>query len=283
MKYLFAFFVTLVAVHCNGQTIGQGDNLQVEFKKAANHYFFKAPNFTSWWEGQGMLLIGAKSKAADCEYLFMALRDTTLIGVFVVKERNYFMFDTSGNSILSAPSNFFLLPVWAVKRWSKIDASDKTIVSILDRLYEATLQSEELQTDQEAFQKYEQFKTDTTLANRHIAFLFDEYQNIVNEAAARQTAPGEICVPLMKTLVQECESLYGKVPVIVCIYMGEAFAGAGMIDEARSYFKTSLQSYPNSIPLLVYDYKFEQDPVKKQKKLAELKKKYPKHWMVKDL
>jgi hypothetical protein len=34
---------------------------------------------------------------------------------------------------------------------------------------------------------------------------------------------------------------------------------------------------------LVYNYKFEQDPAKKQEELAELKKKYSKHWMVRDL
>ena len=283
MRCVLTFFAALVVLDCHGQTIKEGDDLQVEFNKATNHYFFKAPDFTSWPEGQGMLLIGAKPKPADCDYLFIALRDTTLIGVFVVKEPNYLLFDTAGNSTLSLRSEIFEMPIWVVKRRTKIDASDRTIVSFLDRLYESGLQSDTMKTDKDAYDRYQQYKTDTTLANRHIAFLFDEYQNITNEAAARQTPAGDVPVTIMKTLVQECESLYGQVPVIVCMYMGVALASAGRMDEARDYFKTSLRWYPNSVPLLVYDYTFEQDPVKKQVKLSELKKKCPKHWMVKDL
>jgi soluble P-type ATPase len=45
----------------------------------------------------------------------------------------------------------------------------------------------------------------------------------------------------------------------------------------------SLEYYPNSIPLLVYNYRLEQDPTKKKQMLEELKKKYAEHWMVKDL
>jgi hypothetical protein len=65
--------------------------------------------------------------------------------------------------------------------------------------------------------------------------------------------------------------------------MGEALQSAGMTDEARKHFKMSLQFYPNSIPLLVYNCRLEQDPTKKKEQLTDLKKKYPKHWMVKDL
>lgn len=49
------------------------------------------------------------------------------------------------------------------------------------------------------------------------------------------------------------------------------------------HFKMSLQFYPNSIPLLVYNYRLEQDLTKKKELLEELKKKYSKHWMVKRL
>src|SRR5450432_3590879 len=55
-----------------------------------------------------------------------------------------------------------------------------------------------------------------------------------------------------------------------------------MIDKAREHFKMSLQFYPKSNPLLVYYHKLEQDPIKKKEEIGELKKKYFKHWMVKD-
>lgn len=88
----------------------------------------------------------------------------------------------------------------------------------------------------------------------------------------------------MKSLSEECLKLYNRIPVVVCIYMGEALLqDNGMTDEARKHFKTSLQFYPNSIPLLVYNYRLEQDPAKKKKDLINLKQKYAEHWMVKTL
>ena len=87
----------------------------------------------------------------------------------------------------------------------------------------------------------------------------------------------------MKSLSGECLSLYKSIPVIVCIYMGEALLNAGMTDLARDHFKMSLEFYPNSIPLLVYNYKLEKDKNSKDQQLKKLKKKYGKHWMVMDL
>ncbi len=146
------------------------------------------------------------------------------------------------------------------------------------------MQADDGRIDEKTILKYRQFQTDTTLANRHVALLFDDYQTIVTAAGERGAKPpANICVPLMQSLAGECVSLYNKIPAIVCIYMGEALQSAGMTDEARKHFKMSLQFYPGSIPLQVYNYRLEQDPVKKKEALAELKKKYSKHWMVKDL
>ena len=284
MKYLITTLIIFAAFICNGQILKQGDNLKTEFKKIAKPYYFAAPSFTGWTEGANMILIGAKPNPNECDFVFIALQDTTLIGIFTTKAPNVFMFDTEGNSILSNTSEFFYLPLWTVKSKTKIVTTDKTILSVLDKMYEQTMQANDGQLDEKTIRKYQQFQTDTTLANRHIALLFDTYQTIITETAAKgEKAPADICVPLMKSLAGECVSLYNNIPAIVCIYMGEALQSAGMTDDARKHFKMSLQFYPNSIPLLVYNYRLEQDPTKKKEQLADLKKKYSKHWMVKDL
>lgn len=284
MKYLITTLTIFVAFICNGQILKQGANLKTEFKKIAKPYYFVAPSFTGWTEGANMLLIGDKQNPTDCDFVFIALHDTTLIGIFKTKEPNIFMFDTEGNSILSNTSEFFYLPTWTVKNKTKIVATDKTILTVLEKIYEQTMQANDGQLDEKTIRKYQQFQTDTTLANRHIALLFDTYQTIITETAAKgEKAPADICVPLMKTLAGECVSLYNNIPAIVCIYMGEALQSAGMTDEARKHFKMSLQFYPTSIPLLVYNYRLEQDPKMKKEQSADLRKKYSKHWMVKDL
>jgi len=284
MKYLITALTILASFICNAQTIKQGDNLKTEFKKITKPYYYAAPSFTGWTEGVNMIMIGAKPNPMDCDFVFIALHDTTLIGVFKTKEPNSFLFDTEGNSILSNTSEFFVLPLWTVKNKTKIVSSDKTILSLLDKLYQKTLQANELELDEKTMKQYQNYQTDTTLSNRHIALLFDTYQTIITETAAKgEKAPAEICVPLMKSLSGECLSLYNSIPAMVCIYMGEALQSAGMIDKAREHFKMSLQFYPNSIPLLVYNYRLEQDLTKQKEQLADLKKKYSKHWMVKDL
>jgi hypothetical protein len=284
MKYLLTTLTTLATFICNGQILKQGDNLKTEFNKIDKPYYFAAPSFTAWTEGANMLLIGDKPNPNDCDFVFIALHDTTLIGIFTTKAPNIFMFDIEGNSILNSTSEFFLLPLWTVKKNTKVVSSDKAILSLLDKMYEKTLQANELELDEKTMKEYQEYQTNTTLANRHIALLFDNYQTIITETASKgEKAPADICVPLMKSLSEECLSLYNSIPAIVCIYMGEALQSAGMIDKAREHFKKSLQFYPKSIPLLVYNYRLEQDPTKKKEQLAELKKKYSKHWMVKDL
>ncbi len=283
MRYMF-YFLILATLSTSAQNLKQGDNLKAEFEKIHNPYFFKAPEFSGWVESRNMILIGDKPNPNDCEFVFLALQDTTVIGAFINKEAKYFLLDMEGNSTLSVTSNYFLLPMWTVKRNIKVISSDTTILLLLDKIYEKTLQANQLELDEKTIKEYGEYKSNTTLANRHIALLFDNYQTIINETSAKgEKAPAEICTPLMKSFSAECLSLYNQIPVIVCIYMGEALQSAGMIDEAREHFKLSLQFYPNSIPLLVNDYRLEKDPIKQKEKLAELKAKYPEHWMVKDL
>lgn len=284
MKSIFLLLTVILTLSSSEQTLKEGDNLKTEFKKINNLYFFKAPNFTGFAEGRNMFLIGSKPNPNECDFLFIALNDTTLIGVYKASEPVSFLFDTEGNSILNTTSDFFVLPLWTVKNKTQVSESDKKIISLLDNLYEKTMQANDNELDEKTFNEYQAYQTNTTLANRHIALLFDTYQNIVAETAAKgKQAPAEICIPVMKSLSEECLKLYNSIPAIVCIYMGEALQSAGMIDEARNHFKMSLQFYPNSIPLLVYNYRFEKDQVKKKEQLADLKKKYSKHWMVKDL
>jgi hypothetical protein len=284
VKHLLSGFTILVTLVCKAQTIKQGDNLKTEFRKVTQPYYFKAPRFTDWAEGINMLLIGARPNPNDCSFLFIALHDTTLVGVFTTKTPNVFMFDTGGNSILNNTSEFFILPEWTVKNKTKILPTDKTVYNLLDRLYDETLQANDGQPGEKTIETYQQFKTDTTLANRHIALLFDTYQNIINETAPKgEKPPADICVSLMRTLTSECVSVYNSTPAIVWIYMGEALLGAGLTDDAREHFKRALQFYPNSVPLLVYNYRLEQDATKKNEQLMNLKKNYPEHWMVKDL
>lgn len=284
MKNVFYVLVIFASIGSQAQSLKTGDNIKKEFKKSDKLYYFSAPTFTEWTEASNMIIISSQPNMAEADFVFLALKDTTLIGAFKTSEPYYFLLDTEGNSILGEKSETFLLPAWTVKNKTKINKKDKSIVTILDKIYQKTLQADDLELDEKTMNEYLRYFKDTSLPNRHIALMFENYQTIINESAAKgERPPAEICVPLMTTLSKECLSIFNSIPVIVSIYMGEAYQSAGMIDKARDEFKRALVVYPNSIPLLVYNYQYEQDAAKKESKLAELKKKYPNHWLVKDL
>jgi len=284
VKKILTLLSFLLACNVQAQTLQQGDRLQPVFTAMPQHYYFKAPSFTEWIEGKNMIMVCDNPKPTESKLLFLALGDSTLVGAYSSKAPVSFLLDASGDGILAAPTQYFLLPEWVVKSSGRSDASDKKIIALLDKLYEKTLQANDLQLDQKTMNEYQRYKTDTTLANRHIALLFDNYQTIINNTASEgKNAPPEICLPLMQQLSQECRLLYNNVPVIVCIYLGESLLNAGRKDDARAHFKVSLDQYPNSIPLMVYNYRLEQDPSKQKSMLEQLKKKYPRHWMVMDL
>lgn len=284
MKNIIFFIVIFSFLSTQAQTLKTGDNLKKEFKKSDNHYYFSAPTFTDWAEAANMIMISPKPNFTEADFVYLALKDTTLIGAFKTSEPYYFLFDIEGNSILGNKSDYFLLPTWAVKNKTKINSKDKVVLNILDKIYQKTLQADELELDEKTMGEYLKYFTDTSLPNRHIVLMFENYQTIITETSAKgEKPPAELCVPLMISLSKECMSIFNSIPVIVSIYMGEAYQSAGMMDKARDQFQRALTIYPNSIPLLVYNYRFENDQVKKEIKLADLKKKYPNHWLVKDL
>ena len=284
MRTLLLLASFLWATCSYAQTIKIGDNLKQEFKKIDKAYFFDAPPFTEWAEGTGMLLIGDQPIPQDCEHLFLALKDTTLIGVFRVTKPNIFLFDTRGESVLTTASEFFMIPGWVVKRNTKVSAADRTFYTILDQMYEQALQADSGDVDEQILLAYQQFTSDVSLANRHIAVLFDTYQTILRETASKGIQPpGDICIPLINQVAEACMDLYGSVPAIVNIYQGEALERAGEVDKARAHFKKSLKTYPNSIPIMVYNCELELDSAKKKALANQLKAQHPEHWMVKEM
>lgn len=284
MKLRLLLIFLTVSVCSNAQTFQEGTNLQAEYSKVSKPYFFEAPCYTSWIEGANLLLIGDRPDQNDCDFVFLALHDTTLIGVYKTQEPHYFIFDTEGNSILGKPTAYFQLPLWTVMKNIHIDSSDMKVLKVLDKFYEMTLQDNYLDLNAATLKEFNKYQTNTSLANRHIVLLFYNYLSFIGQAAeGEEQPPPDICLQLIKSLSDACFSLYKKIPVIVRVYRVEALINAGMIDEAREYIKNSLCFYPGSIPLLVYNYKLEADKDMKKRQLVLLKKKYGSHWMVKDL
>jgi hypothetical protein len=284
MKPISIILASLLMTGFTQAQIAPGDNLREAYAEIAHPYFFAAPKFTPWAEGVNMLLIGTEPEAKDCEYVLMALSDTTLIGVYV-KAENSFRVDQTGDGFLGENIPFFLLPTWTVKQHTRIDGDDKMVLDVLDALFETAMQSDAGDiADPEVILKYQKLQSDKTLANRHILLLLGHYQALVAQPGIQtETRTMNMALPMLLELAGECMVVYDNIPVIVCVYMGEALMAVGRMDEARKHFKMTLEYYPDAIPLQVYNYQLETDPKAKSAQRKKLKKTYPHHWMVKNL
>lgn len=284
MRYWLLHILILFSIRANAQKLKPGDNIVLEYKKMSQPHFSDGPKMTEWVEANGLLFIGSKLNLSECDFVFIALPDTTIIGGLNLMPKPVFVFDMDGDSKLDVTTDFFLLPGWAVKRKMRAQPSDKSVLVLLDKVYNQTLQADEGGMDEKTRIGYQQYMTDTTLPNRYIMYLFDCYQTIVNDTHSANKPPSsDICIRIMHTLAGECIAVYDEIPVIVCILMGEALNSAGMIIEAREHFKKGLRVYPNSIPLQVYNYKLEANKGKRDAMLNRLRKNHPDHWMVKNL
>ncbi len=284
MKYILLLIMIFAITSSFSQEISLGDNLYAELNKIAEPNYFETIISTGWIEDEGSFYIGDKPIFGNCNVVFMALKDSTLFGVYVKTPEADFMFDSQGDSILDVSPGYFMYPMWVIKENTKISPDDMKIIEVLNYIYEKTLQLDDFDERVNPYENFVKYRTDTTLANRHIAYLF-ENSLIVSTEISQNDSPElrKISLDLNRSMASECLSLFGAIPVIVYIYLGEDLIGYDMIDEAIENFEVALQLYPDCIPCKVYSCVLEKDPVKKSEKSKELRKKHPNHWLVKEL
>jgi len=172
--------------------------------------------------------------------------------------------------------------VQKVKATTKVDRNDRRILELLNKMYMEVLQADNGSLSKGTIDEIKAFQNDCSLANRHIFYLFQRYQSLIE---AGQSKPEEsncnLQIALMKVLSRELFDLYNEIPPIICIYMGEALMSAGLREDAKTHFTQSLVFYPNSVPLKVYKYLLTDNESEKRRLFKELTEKHPNHWMVK--
>lgn len=283
IAYCIVGLVGLGVVTATAQPIGPGTNVRTEYKRLSPKYYVEAPPLSPWAEGQNMLMICDKSFPLDCDVVFLALHDTSLVGVYIPAD-TMFLFDNEGNGTLGLRTEPFLLPMWAIKRHSVVNPKDTGALAVLNHMYDNVLQSNEAHVDKELSEIYDLNKSDVTIPNRHIILLFDNYQALGRHHELKHETPDpRIGIFIMKKLADECTALYGKIPAIVYVYQCEALIRAHMMDEARMHLEKGLELFPDSVPLQLYEYRLEQDTKKQKKLLRRLREDHPNHWAVKEL
>ncbi|RKS03632.1 hypothetical protein [Flavobacterium sp. 102] len=202
----------------------------------------------------------------------------------VLKLISFFLFFVNLNLQAQQNKTFDSLTVEfnKLKEVSNINKKDKTILKLLNSLYDETLQADDGSLSQKTIAKYQAFKEDSKLANWPVFYLFETYQNEITQTElGKKKNNKDLRVALMKILSGELIDLYQTIPPIILVYMGEALMNSGANSRAQNHFKMSLEFYPESIPLKVYSYLLADDKTAKEAISADLTKNHKNHWMVK--
>lgn len=67
---------------------------------------------------------------------------------------------------------------------------------------------------------------------------------------------------------------------LLFLWIIEEYIPLGEKDKACSITEDAKDEYPDFIPFKVYSWQLEKDPEIKKEKYKELKKNYPKHWII---
>jgi hypothetical protein len=286
-KLILTIILTLTSLLGRSQTLKIGDNLYAELKKWKSVKEIDSPAMSPWKEENQLLLLWTNESVLANDFYFISTADKRLVGAFFKQaDSSYYLLDIDNDSILDTRTTTFYLPYQLIKSKSRISSRDTTVLKMFNHFFAVTLQSENnLNLDTAIVNYLKRFFNDTTLVNRHLVYLFATYQTLITNATEHhQSIPTELCIPIMKSLADECLAIFKQIPPLVRIYTVESLLNdKSLIDQARQAVKLSLIVYPDCIPLQVYDYNLEQDDNLKKQKLIALKKNHPNHWMVQPL
>lgn len=169
----------------------------------------------------------------------------------------------------------------AINAATVIDGKDMTVYKLLDALYQEGLNTDEGAPSQKTINEITRIMADSTIPNRNLLEILLIYQDQLRLMAEQNEKPNS-GFQFMTTdlLARESQKIYGKVPILIQIYQGEAFMVAYNDDKARAIFKEILAAYPDCVPARVYSCMLTKDEAEKQRLANALKKERPNHWMV---
>lgn len=157
------------------------------------------------------------------------------------------------------------------------DSTDKTIYHLMDELFQGILQSDNLNVSQETIAKIDKIMKSDQVKNKHLLMLFLLYQNVVGQSAQSGTSNPQAQLEILRTLSNEYSNLYNQIPVIIYIYLAEAYKANKQHEEVVKTLNVSRKLYPDAIPLKVYQYMETKDETLK----ADILKNHKDHWLVK--
>lgn len=279
---IFQFTLLTNVIFC--QTDNKFVNIEKYINESNSNFRFQMPLLTDWYDGE-FVFGSCKDSLGEEEIILSKLPDSLYFGIFDrLSDTPSYYLDTDNDSILDIRSSFFVLPLHFVRNNSLVAHKDSSVLKMFDQFHDILQSDNKDNINTTLIYNIARCKNDFNFPNRHLIYLLEVYREIVYENSLSQAPFSEdVSINLMYQLISECVLIYDYVPPIVCIYSLEALLSAGMIDVAKSNIKMYIQFHPNSIPLMVYKYKLEDDLKLKEEMLTKLNRDHGNHWFVKTL
>ncbi|TXF74906.1 hypothetical protein [Chryseobacterium sp.] len=165
------------------------------------------------------------------------------------------------------------------KKNVKIDPKNKSVLNVLNAMYDETLQSDAGILSDRTAKEYDRLLNESNVPNQQVLYLYKKYQTYIAENSVNGKKPdAEYQLNLVKLLAGESIYSLDNLPKIVAVFMAESLISSGNYEAAKNNIDLSLKRYPDSIPLNVYKYYLnKENNIKLKEKLL---KEHPNHWMV---
>jgi len=201
-----------------------------------------------------------------------------LIGIWqkINSSEAEYIYDYDGDGVLDFSEQKLIIPAWVLANEEEIDTTKDNVAEILDN-YQNSFQSDVGLANPlfgKAILKVATEVYDTTKSNRFLTYLIKLYSDFTSSNP-------KIAIMTMQSLEANYVGFFHREHPVIYLFILESAINDGNKELAKSYLERLYKLSPDFIPCLVYQYRLEEDSVKKEKFKNDLILKYKNHWMVK--
>ncbi|MDA3812031.1 MAG: hypothetical protein PF518_17065 [Spirochaetaceae bacterium] len=281
-KYLISIMILFISsIVFSQEQLNLGDNILEYIKQ--NPPKFKTIGSQEFQIDEGRIDYYKYKDVTDHSDLkILVINDKHVIGALqFIKGKDRLYFDITGDGILDSEIDFMIVPYWVIAETSfgNIDRNENNLLSILDQAFE------QYNSNENPFESGSHLK----LVNEIVKAIADSdypnrdlYYALFSYYLFGKNYPWE-AVQAMDYLSRNYYDRFNNFHPLFYLHSTESLIDAGYTEEAKKLAYDLADLRPDFIPGQVYLYQLEGNPEKKQQMLNDLKKKYPDHWIIKNL
>ena len=263
-----------VSVYSQQLLFKVGDNIIDYLNQNPTQYLTQGTLLMDSPDGQvDFLKYKANTIETDTKYL---VQGSNVFGVMQNDNiSTYFLYDINGDGILDCEHDFLFLPFWVLSEsgYTKT-VVDNNLLEYLDNGYKM-FNGKENPYSSGSMRKYlTDFASNTGIANynRDLFYAILEYYSFAQYP--------ELALMILFEFETRYKERFGSSHPVIILHIIESMINNGYRENAADFIKEYESKYFDFIPLKVYSWQLEKNPLIKQQKYEKLKQEHPEHWIV---